>query len=98
MKMEWMRVEGQGALKLLSLWKRGRQEGWEPLKHLLWSRLEECLGHSVFLMLWLVDVPEIIGFPLLVFSSFLRRKLKLHKMGQQVRLEDTLNGIPFFFL
>lgn len=25
-----------------------------------------CLGHLVFLVLWLVDVPETIGFPVMV--------------------------------
>lgn len=47
-------------------------------------------------MLCLVDASETIGLPVMVFFSE-ARKLKEHKMGQQLRLEDTLDGILFYF-
>lgn len=57
----------------------------------LGSQLEEwaCLGHLVLIMLWLVDVPEILGLPVVVFPSLLRRKLKEHKVAQKIRLKDN---------
>lgn len=64
----------------------------------LGPHLEEWtyLGRLVLIILWLGGVPEIIGFPVMVFSSLLRRKLQEHKIAQQLRLEDTLDGIlPF---
>lgn len=91
-------------MKLPSLWKRGWKTKAGNISSTafmfsLGSQLEEwtCLGHLVLIILWLGDVPEIFGFPVMVFPSLLRRKLKEHKVAQKLRLEDNSGWDSFFF-
>lgn len=82
------------------------EKGWGPCKHSVhispWILIRGgCMSWTfILLMLWLVDISEIIGFLIWFFPSLLRRKLKEHKMGQQLRLEGTLDrflSFLFFF-